>query len=163
MGTNPVVGFLKTLLLFLSGRVVFLKDDIGKIITMEDGHKFRIFRHVRIRSTSQDRPQGGFIVRFKPQDMGIEENIRFSRLPMMIFMGFRGFREKYWCVDDETGLCQGVYAWKTLEDASNYSLSIAMRFMTRRSVPGSVTSQVIDQSTTPYWLFASEPIPELVK
>jgi hypothetical protein len=162
MGTNPVVGFLKTLWLFLSGRVVFLKHDVGKIITMPDGHKFRIFRHVRIRSTSQDRPQGAFVVRFKPEKMGIEENIRFSRLPMLIFMGFHGFREKYWCVDDETGLCQGVYAWQTLEDANNYSRSIAMRFMTRRSVVGSVTSQVIDQSTTPYWLFAGEPIPELV-
>ncbi|MEJ2710804.1 MAG: hypothetical protein P8074_24550 [Anaerolineales bacterium] len=163
MGTNPVLGFLKTLWLFLSGRVVLLKHDIGKNITMEDGHKFRIFRHVRIRSTSQDRPQGAFIVRFKPENIGIEENIRFSRLPMMIFMGFHGFREKYWCVDDETGLCQGVYAWQTLEDASNYSRSIAMRFMTRRSVPGSVTWQVIDQSTTPYWLFAGEPIVELAK
>ena len=156
MGTNPVVGFLRTLWLFLSGRVVFFRKDAGKIIQMEDGHRFRIFRHVKIRSANKERPGGVFIVRFRPVNMGIEENIRFSRLAMMIFMGFRGFREKYWCVDDETGLCQGVYAWQTVEDAENYSKSIAMRVMTRRSDPESVTGRVIDQSKAPYWLFSKE-------
>ena len=104
MGTNPMMGFLKTLWLFVSGRVEFYRKDAGKLIEMEDGHRFRVFRHVKIRSANPERPGGVFIVRFRPVNMGIEENIRFSRLAMMIFMGFRGFREKYWCVDDESGL-----------------------------------------------------------
>jgi hypothetical protein len=79
--------------------------------------------------------------------------MRFSVLPMMIFMGFRGFREKYWAVDKQTGLCQGLYQWQTLADAENYSTSVAMRFMTRRSYPESVHFQIIDQSKERYWAF----------
>lgn len=37
----------------------------------------------------------------------------------------------------------GVYHWKTVEDAERYSKSIAMRFMTKRSVEGSVWFDII--------------------
>ena len=153
MNTNPILGFLKTLLLFANNRVIFLKKDKNKQIGMEDGMKFRVFRHVKIRGRQLIEPEAVFIVRFRPQNMTVKENIRFSLLPMMIFMGFRGFREKYWCVNDETGLCQGVYAWQTIEDAENYSKSIAMRFMSRRSDPESVNFRVINQKREKYWLF----------
>jgi hypothetical protein len=153
MNTNPIWGFLRTILLLLSLRVHFLKKDVNKTITMEDGQTFRVFRHVRIRTADPKRPEGAFVVRFKPENMTVDQNIRFSLLPMMIFMGFHGFCEKYWCVNDETGLCQGVYAWQTIKDAENYSKSIAMRFMTNRSDPKSVSARVIDQSTQVYWLF----------
>lgn len=113
----------------------------------------RIFRHVRIRTLNSERPEGVFFVRFIPSHLTINQNIRFSLLPMVIFMGFHGFREKYWCVNDETGLCQGVYAWQTVKDAEAYSKSIAMRFMTRRSDPQSVSARVFDQKDEPYWLF----------
>jgi hypothetical protein len=154
--TNPIRGFLRTILLFLSLRVHFLKKGMNKTITMEDGQTFRIFRHVQIRTAAPKRPEGAFVVRFKPQNMTVDQNIRFSLLPMMIFMGFHGFREKYWCVNDETGLCQGVYAWQTVQDAENYSKSIAMRFMTNRSDPKSVSARVIDQSAHAYWLFDNQ-------
>ena len=153
MNTNPIFGFLRTILLFLTFRVKFLKEDVNRKITMEDGQTFRIFRHVKIRTSKSDRPEGAFVVRFKPENMTIKQNIRFSHLPMMIFMGFHGFREKYWCVNEETGLCQGVYAWQTYKDAENYSKSIAMRFMTNRSDPESVSAKIIDQKDEAYWLF----------
>jgi hypothetical protein len=153
LNTNPIWGVVRTILLFLSLRVHFLKKDVNKTITMEDGQTFRVFRHVRIRTAAAKRPEGAFVVRFKPENMTVNQNIRFSLLPMMIFMGFHGFREKYWCVNDETGLCQGVYAWQTVKDAENYSKSIAMRFMTNRSDPESVSARVIDQSARAYWLF----------
>jgi hypothetical protein len=76
--------------------------------------------------------------------MTIEENKRFSKIPMLVFMGFRGFCSKLWMVDEITGLCQGVYEWDTLQDAENYSKSIAAGFMTRRSVPGSVSFEIKD-------------------
>jgi len=75
--------------------------------------------------------------------MSVEKNI----------MGFRGFREKYWAVGRETGLCQGLYQWQTVEDAEHYATSIAMRFMTRRSVPARVHFKVIDQSKERYRAF----------
>ncbi len=145
MNTNPVLGFVRTVLLFLTLRVNFLRKDVGSTITMEDGQTFRIFRHVRIRTANSKPPESVFVVRFKPNHMTINQNIWFSLLPMLIIIGFHGFREKYWCVNDETGLCQGVYAWQTVEDAENYSKSVAMRFMTNRSDPKSVSARVIDQ------------------
>lgn len=156
MNTNPVCGFIRTLFLFLSFRVKYINKDVGRIITMQDGQTFRIFRHVKISTPDAGAPRGVFIVRFRPLNMTVQQNIRFSLLPMMIFMGFHGFREKFWCVDDASGLCQGVYAWRTGQDAQNYANSIAMRFMTRRSEPGSVTARVFSQAEDPFWLFKQD-------
>jgi hypothetical protein len=153
MNTNPVWGFVRAIFLFLCLRVNFPRNDVGRMITMEDGQTFRVFRHVSISTSSPERPQGVFIVRFKPNHVTVNQNIRFSRLPMLVLMGFHGFREKYWCVNEETGLCQGVYAWQTIKDAEAYSKSIAMRFMIRRSDPQSISARVFDQKNEPYWLF----------
>jgi hypothetical protein len=148
MKMNPVIGFLKTLLLFVKFKVKFDKKDTGRVIIMEDGASFKIFRRVIIKYNDRPHPQAVFIVRFTPANMSVEQNIRFSLIPMMIFMGFRGFRSKYWCVNQETGMCQGIYEWQTLDDANNYADSIAMRFMTKRSVPGSVSNKIIDIGKT---------------
>ena len=156
MNTNPIWGFLRTLFLFLSFRIRFLKKDVNRMITMEDGQVFRIFRHVRIRAANMNKPEGAFVVRFRPKDMTVQQNIRFSLLTMLIFMGFHGFREKFWCVNDQSGLCQGVYAWQTVEDAENYSKSIAMRVMTSRSDPELVSARVVEQKAETYWLFKDE-------
>jgi hypothetical protein len=150
-GTHPLVGLVRTLFLFLTGKVVFIPASKGRQLTMENGQSFEVFRHVKVR-TDAEEPGAVFIVRFKPY-MSVAKNIRFSLLPMMIFMGFNGFREKYWAVDKQTGLCQGLYQWQTLAEAENYSRSIAMRFMTRRSHPESVRFQIIDQSKERYWAF----------
>jgi hypothetical protein len=153
VNTNPILGFLKTLFLFATIRVIFHHEDGNRQIVMEDGMRFRVFRHVEIRAPQAPPPSAVFVVRFQPKNMTVQANIRFSLLPMMIFMGFHGFREKVWCVNDETGLCQGVYAWQTREDAENYSKSIAMRFMTNRSYPESVNFKILDQSREKYWMF----------
>ncbi len=139
--TNPIAGFLRTVLLFICGRVRFVRENIGQMFPGEQGEKLTVFRQVVIRSRRPD-PQAVFTIRFQPKDMGVEQNKRFSRLPMMIFMGFRGFRAKMWMVDESTGVCQGVYEWQTMRDAENYSRSIALRFMTRRSVASSVEFKI---------------------
>ncbi len=142
--TNPIIGFIRTCLLFISGKVIFDRSVVNKKILMED-REFTIFRRVKIKAKTSCEPEAFFLVRFKPLDMTPEENIRFSKLPMMIFMGFRGFRSKYWAVDFETGLCQGLYEWQTVQDAKNYAASIAMRFMTKRSDPKSVEYKIVDK------------------
>jgi hypothetical protein len=156
MGTNPVFGFLKTLVLFLSFRIKFHREDIGKILDMEDGTKFKVFRHVVIKRGNIPGPEAVFIVRFIPANMTVKQNIRFSLIPMLLIIGFKGFRSKYWCVNEETGMCQGIYEWQTLSDARNYANSIAMRFMKGRSIPGSVSSKIIDQTTQKYWVFKDQ-------
>ena len=153
MNTNPIPCLLKTLLLFANHCVTFIREDKNKQIVMEDGNTFRVFRHVKIQDRQLAEPAAAFVVRFCPRNMTVEQNIHFSILPMFILLGFHGFREKYWCVNDETGLCQGVYAWQTIEDAENYSKSIAMRFMSNRSDPKSVNFRIINQDREKYWLF----------
>ncbi len=145
LDTNPLYGFIRTLLLFVTGRVFFVQKDIGKKITMEDGNVYTVFRRVIIRRffNGNEKPEGLFIVRFKPVGMTIEENIKYSRKPMMIFQGFKGFRSKYWSVDYKTGECQGIYEWDTYQDAVTYSKSIAVKVMTNRSEQGSVSYKVL--------------------
>jgi hypothetical protein len=141
----------RSLVRLMAHRVRF-RRDVGQTLTMEDGMQFTVFRHVKVEGRSA--PAAAFVVRFTPAHMSVRQNIRFSRLPMIPLLGMRGFREKYWCVNEETGMCQGIYAWQTIADAEAYATSVALRFMTGRSVPGSVSHRIIDQSRAPYWVFA---------
>ena len=145
--TNPLYGFFRTLFLFATGRVNFRKSEIGATIVMADGEEFRIFRRVVIKKYVEDGigPKGLFIVRFKPK-MDLKANIQLSRIMLLIFMGFQGFRSKYWCVNERTGVCQGIYEWDTLADARRYSKSIAVKNMTKRSEPDSVSFQVLENT-----------------
>jgi hypothetical protein len=142
--TNPLYGIIRTLFLFLTGRIRFGRPEVGATITMDDGQSFKIFRRVVIKRylNIDKKPEALFIVRFTPK-MDIKRNIKLSKIMLLIFMGFKGFRSKYWCVDEETGVCQGVYEWDTLNDAERYSRSIAVKNMTKRSIPGSVSFKVL--------------------
>jgi len=65
-------------------------------------------------------------MRFQPKNMTVKENMRISKITMMIFMDFHGFRSKYWLVNEETRICLGVYEWDTIKDAERCSKSIAI-------------------------------------
>ena len=146
-----VVALARSVILVLTGRVRLPRAEIGRLLTMEDGKQFTVFRHAKIAARGE--PAGVFIVRFTPAHMSVRQNIHFSLLPMIPLLGMHGFRENYWCVNEQTGECQGIYAWQTIADADAYAHSIALRFMTGRSQPGSVSHQIHDQSRQPYWLF----------
>jgi hypothetical protein len=150
-GVILAAAIARSLALLLGGQVRFVRDDIGRTLTMEDGKQFSVFRHARLKAPGQ--PTAVFIVRFTPAHMSARQNIRFSLLPMVPLLGMHGFREKYWCVNRQTGECQGVYAWQTAADARAYADSVALRFMTDRALPGSVSHQVLDQSPDEYWAF----------
>ena len=137
------------LLLLCSWRCQFDKSAIHKTIRMRDGLSFRVFRRVAIRAIDKPAPEATFIIRFMPKGMSVRANVVFSYIPMVVMLGFPGFRSKYWCVDDATGLFQGVYEWQTQADAETYSRSIALRFIQGRSEPGSVTFSIHAQKTSP--------------
>lgn len=145
LDTNLIYGFIRNLLLFATGRVNYIKEDIGRDITMDDGKVYTVFRRVVIRRfiNKNKKPEGLFIIRFKPAGVTIEENIKYSRKAMMIFQGFQGFRSKYWTVDYKTGECQGIYEWDSYEDAVRYSKSIAVQVMITRSEKGSISYKVL--------------------
>ena len=146
-----VCAIARSLVRLLSGRVQFLRGDVGRTLTMDDGERFTVFRHVKVDAPGE--PTGAFIVRFTPARMSVRQNIRFSLLPMVPLLGLRGFREKYWSVNEQTGQCQGLYAWQTVADAQAYASSVALRFMTGRSLPGSVSHQILDHPQNS-WTFA---------
>jgi hypothetical protein len=58
---------------------------------------------------------------------------------MVLLPGMHGLREKYWCVNRQTGECQGIYAWQRAADAHAYAGAVALRVITGRSLPGSVS------------------------
>jgi hypothetical protein len=143
---NPIYGYIRTLLRFALGKVQFIKEDVGKTIIMDDAKSFKIFRRVRIKRyfNKNKRPQGLFIIRFALK-MSIE-NIIKSRGMLMMFMGFKGFRTKYWCVDEQSGMCQGLYEWDTLEDAVRYSKSVVIKAITKHSVSGSISFKILENT-----------------
>jgi hypothetical protein len=51
---------------------------------------------------------------------------------MIPLLGLHGFRETFWCVNEATGMCQGVDGWQRLADAEAKAESVALRFMTGR-------------------------------
>lgn len=142
---HPLKSLITTVKNAITGKISFPKDFNNSIITMKDQKSFTIFRHVIVGNKELPDHENGFIfiVRFKLSNMSVEKNIRFSRFPIPMFIGLPGFRAKFWCLDKESGYNQGIYQWKTEEDAKNYSESFAFNFMVKRSIPGSVTFDII--------------------
>ena len=145
MGLNPFVALLKTHTYLLRGLLHFPRDRIGQVLTMEDGREFAIFRQVVV-DTSPDRPEEPgaiFRVRFRVAHMSPRQNRLFSLLPIPFFVGLPRFRSKLWMLNESTSDFQGIYEWGTAQDAENYAASFAMKFMAKRSVPGSLSYEII--------------------
>ncbi|HML23315.1 MAG TPA: hypothetical protein PKD09_16795 [Aggregatilinea sp.] len=120
----------------------FPRGRIGQGLVMEDGRSFTIFREIRAVLFEHPAEGATFRVRFRVAGMSPAQNKRFSLLPIPFFAGLPGFRAKLWALDEASGEFQGLYWWATVEDAERYAHSFAMRFMTRRAVPGSVAAVV---------------------
>lgn len=98
--------------------------------------QFKAFRYAeRVREVE---PGARFEITFQLKNMSAKENEKFSLLPMFFVIGCKGFRSKYWLVNEQTNTCKGIYQWDSLEDAVEYSKSFAVKFMEKRSVEGSV-------------------------
>ncbi|MCD1294689.1 hypothetical protein CUJ83_06705 [Methanocella sp. CWC-04] len=145
MSLNPFVSAVIAFIYALKGRLHFPKERIGDTVVMDDGVRFTIFRQVIVDpEKSRSRSPGAtFIVRFHVAGMKPEQNKKFSWIPMFFILGLPGFRSKLWTLDESTGDFQGIYEWDTVKDAENYAGSFAMRFMTGRSTPGSVSYRII--------------------
>ncbi len=145
---NPITSLFRTGVNLMSSRIHFSKNHNGQTLTMNDGTEFEIFRHVVVGHKILPNSEKGaiFIVRFKLSKMSVEKNIKFSRLPIPMFIGLPGFRAKFWLLNRQTGHNLGIYQWKTEQDAIHYSRSFAVDFMAKRSIPGSVSYEIIPDS-----------------
>jgi hypothetical protein len=141
---NPLSAFVQTHKYWLQGRLHFPRSRVGSAMQMPDGRTYTIFRQVIVdpASAQTPAPDAIFQVKFRVAGMPPWLNKRFSWLPIPFFVGLPGFRSKFWMLDEVTGEFQGLYRWQTVEDAENYANSFAMKFMTRRAVPESITYQI---------------------
>ncbi|MFX1537572.1 MAG: hypothetical protein ACFFDI_25500 [Promethearchaeota archaeon] len=144
MRFNPFYSFIRTFWYIASRRVHFPLNRIGEELEVKD-ERFVIFRQVIIdpHPNQQEKPGAIFRVRFRLANMSLKQNIRFSRLPIPFFIGLPGFRSKIWMHNESTGWCFGIYEWDSVQAAEKYVQSFAVRFMTRRSVPGSISHGII--------------------
>ncbi|MGF7117685.1 hypothetical protein [Methanobacterium oryzae] len=147
---NPLYSLLNTISLFLRRKVHFSREKIGKVIVTEDNEEFVIFREVKVNAKI-DKP-AVFKVKFLLSGMDPKNNIRFSWLPVPFFIGLQGFKAKVWTLNYENNYFQGIYEWKNEKYAKKYSKSFAYRFMSRRSVQGTVSFEIIPNSTLEEYL-----------
>ncbi len=144
---SPLYSLWKVLGYIAAGRLHFPRQRVGQEIWLE-GERWIIFRQVVVDPAADqpEKPGAVFRPRFHVAGMTLRQNIWFSLLPMGLIIGLPGFRGKLWMVQPESGDFSGYYEWDTVADAENYQGSFAAAFMTRRSVPGSVSFRVIPQS-----------------
>jgi len=142
---HPISSLCTYLKMVLQKRVHFPKQRIGQVYDLGDGLEWIIFREILIDPLPNQSavPEVHFRPRFHVAGMNLKQNILFSILPIPFFAGLPGFRSKLWLYNLGSGDFTGWYEWDTRLDAENYSKSFAIRFMSRRSVPGSVSYQII--------------------
>lgn len=141
---NPFHSLIRVIGYFLTGRLHFPKERLAEVLTLPTGQQYSIFRQVVVDPDPKQpkRPEALFRVQFHLENMTPQQNKFFSIIPIPFFVGLPGFRSKLWTSDEETGDFQGIYEWDTMQDAKNYANSFAMKFMTRRSRPGSVRFEI---------------------
>lgn len=128
----------------LSGRVHFPDEYIGETLSMEDGQEFVVFRKLAVRGKNNDA--GGFAVfKVKSKFKGFKPgtNKRLSMIPAPFLMVMRGFREKYWTINENSDYSQGIYQWESIEMAERYPDSFIFKLMTKRSFPGTLSYEII--------------------
>lgn len=147
---NPFYSLLNTINLLLRRKVHFPKNKIGKAVVMEDGNEFTIFREAIVDKKPHN--PAVFKVRFLLSGMTPENNIKFSWLPVPFFIGLPGFQAKVWTLNYKNNYFQGIYQWENEEYAKKYSKSFAYRFMSRRSIHGTVSFDIIPNTTLEEYL-----------
>ena len=143
-----LISIIRSIFYILFLRLRFPKTYLDKEIKMEDGLKFKIFRHMNLKVKNDSANKSIFIVRFKFKKFSHKANIRLSRIPIMLIAGFPGFRDKLWMIDYETDYWQGLYQLATEESIRKYQKSFVLGLMNKRS----------DESTLEYTIIPKKDI-----
>lgn len=146
---SPPVCILNAMKNLCTGHLHLSKKYLGKGIIMDDGQSFRIFRHVKLESA--ESPTGSkkavFIVRFKFAHFSQQTNLLASYIPIPLIVGFPGFREKIWAVNDETGYWQGMYQFESAQAVEDYRNSFVLGVMNNRAVPDSLSYAILIETS----------------
>jgi hypothetical protein len=148
---TPFASLLRALGLLLCGCVRLGSQELGWVLTADDGRRFTVFRQLVVQASSKRRRPAGAVVvaRFRLSRWAARWNRWFSWLPILFFIGLPGFRSKRWMEAGETGECCGYYEWATEEDAARYTRSFAARFMAARALPGTASCRWYPAAAAP--------------
>ena len=140
----------------LRGSVHFPEEYVGDVLTMEDGHKFTVFRRLKVDGQGENHDnQAVFKVRFKFKNLSTGANKRLSIIPAPFLMGMKGFREKDWTINENTNDFQGIYQWSTKETAERYPDTFIFKLMTKRAAPGTVSYEILPNTDLSEYLSAA--------
>ena len=152
-----LVSIIRSIFYILFQRLSYPKTYLDEEIIMEDGLKFKIFRHMSLKVKNESDKKSIFIVRFKFKKFSHKANIRLSRIPIMLIAGFPGFRDKLWMIDYETDYWQGLYQWETEESIKKYQNSFVLGLMNKRSDDSTLEYKIIPKKDIRQYL--NEHIP----
>lgn len=142
----PPVCALVALSNVLLGRLEFERRYVGRGLVMEDGRRFRVFRHLTLRGSGagSPNPPAVFVVRFRFARLSQDLNRWLSLIPVPLIAGCPGFRQKLWMADEQSGHWQGVYEWESAEAVREYRGSFVLRLMNRRAESESISYTVVE-------------------
>ena len=145
----PPVALSVSAVRFLSGRIRFPKERIGKLLTTENGNEYYVFSDVQVTSSGPRLagPKAVLRVRFKFDRYSDAVNRRLFLLCTPIFTGMPGFHRKIWSVCEPSGVYQAIYQFESVEQAENYKKSAAMWILEKRSVPGSISYDLLSDTS----------------
>ena len=138
-----LISIIRSMFYIFFLRLRFPKTYIEQEIEMEDGLRFKIFRHMNLKVKYESSNKSIFLVRFKFKKFSHKANIRLSRIPIMLIAGFPGFRDKLWMIDYETDYWQGLYQWETEESIKKYQKSFVLGLMNKRSDDSTLEYKII--------------------
>ena len=141
----PPICLLAAVVQTLLGGLQLRRRFVGRELVMDDGRRFRIFRHLSQRSSSGVAP-AVLVVQFRFVRFPQRVNRLLSLVPVPLIGGFPGFRHKLWMVDEETGAWQGVYEWESAEAVELYRRSFVLGVMNRRADPESISFTVVPKT-----------------
>ena len=129
--------------LLKSGKAAFHWENLGGLVTRDNGRTYRIFRQVMM-DIPTDRPRlaGGVFCVWFTAKTSPATTIALSWKTINLFFGMRGFRSKTWVYDEVHNEFGGIYEWDTLEQAMAYRESFAMKLSSLRAVPGLFSTEV---------------------
>ena len=146
-----ILSTIKSIYNLVTLKLIFTKEYNNKIVRMDDGLEFKIFRHMHIKSNDQNKIGSILIVRFKFKKYGHNINIKLSRIPILMIAGFPGFRDKIWMIDWEKGYWQGIYQWKDVDAIEKYKKSFVLGIMNKRSIRDTILYNIVpDMSIDDY-------------
>jgi len=144
MPDRAFISLVKTLICMLTGRLPLNKRRISELIKMGDGQEYHVFRQVIVDPGRGKPAKPGAILRilFNFVHGTPKQDQRLSLIPIPFIVVLPGFRSKTWAIKKDSGGFQGIYEWETIRDAEVYKQSFAIKLMTKRVVPGTVTFKI---------------------